>query len=50
MSKGYSGLFHGTLGSTFDKSGVVEVGTISNKIDAKHKKALMDLFGGGSDD
>ena len=36
--------------TTFDKSGVVEVNTVSNKIDAKHKKALMDLFGGGSND
>ena len=32
--------------SLFSENGVISVGTVSNKIDAKHKEALLKLFGG----
>ena len=32
--------------TVYSHRGVVEIGTVSNKIDDKHKKALLKLFGG----
>ena len=32
--------------STFDENGVTATGTVSNTIDASHRQALLDLFGG----
>ena len=32
--------------STFDENGVIATGTVSNTIDASHRQALLDLFGG----
>ena len=32
--------------STFDENGVITTGTVSNTIDASHRQALLDLFGG----
>lgn len=36
--------------STFTEDGVVNVGTVSNKLDRSHKQALIRLFGEKSDD
>lgn len=35
---------------TFDKAGIVEVGTIPNQIDGSYAKALLALFGGTQND